>query len=66
MDTRTLLLIISPLIVIQLALQITALIDIWRHKGAKSNTPLWVVVVLLFQIFGASAYWLLGRKETTE
>ncbi len=66
MDTGTLLLILSPLIIIQLALQITALIDIWKHKGAKGYTPAWVVVVILFQILGAGAYWLMGRKEAAE
>ncbi|MFN8376571.1 MAG: PLD nuclease N-terminal domain-containing protein [Anaerolineae bacterium] len=64
MDLQTLLPLLIPLIIIQLALQISALVDIWRHKGAKSNTPVWVVVVILFQIFGAVAYFLLGRKES--
>ena len=64
MDTRTLILILAPLIVIQLALQIAALYDIYRHKGAKSNTVVWVIVVLFLQIIGAAAYFLLGRKET--
>jgi hypothetical protein len=63
MDTQTLLLILAPLIIIQLSLQAYALVDIYRHKGAKNNTPVWVVVVLLFQIFGAAAYFFLGRKE---
>lgn len=63
MDTQTLILILAPLIVIQLALQIAALYDIYRRKGAKSNTPVWVIVVVLFQIIGAAAYFLLGRKE---
>ena len=64
MDTRTLILVLAPLVIVQVALQIYALVDVWRHKGAKSNTPVWVVVILLFQIFGAIAYFLLGRKET--
>ena len=63
MDTQTLILIVAPLIIIQLALQIWALYDIWRHKGAKTATPVWVVVVVLFQILGALAYFMLGRKE---
>ncbi len=66
MDTQTLILVASPLIVIQIALQIYALFDVWRHKGAKGNTVLWVVVIVLFQIFGALAYFLVGRKESTE
>jgi heme/copper-type cytochrome/quinol oxidase subunit 4 len=65
-DTQTLILVVSPLIVIQIALQIYALVDVWRHKGARGSTILWVVVILLFQIFGAGAYFLLGRKESTE
>jgi hypothetical protein len=64
MDTQTLILILAPLIVIQLSLQIAALYDIWRHKGAKSNTLVWVLVVVFFQILGAAAYFVLGRKDT--
>jgi hypothetical protein len=63
MDTQTLILIVAPLIVIQLSLQIWALYDIWKRKGAKTATPVWVVIVVLFQIFGALAYFILGRKE---
>lgn len=64
MDTQTLIIMLIPLVVIQFSLQIYALYDIWKRKGAKNNTPVWVVVVLAFQMFGAIAYFLLGRKET--
>lgn len=65
MDIQTLILILIPVIIIQLALQIWALYDIWKHKGAKDSTLLWVVVVVLFQIMGALAYIILGRKDST-
>lgn len=64
MDTQTLILILTPLIVLQLSLQIAALYDIWRNKGAKSHTPIWIVAVIALQVVGAAVYFLLGRKET--
>ena len=66
MDTQTLILILTPLILLQVSLQIAALVDIWRHKGAKSNTLIWVIAVIALQFVGAAAYFLLGRKEADE
>ncbi len=62
MDTQIVLL-ITPLIVLQLALQIYALYDIWKNQGAKGNTVVWIVVVVAFQLLGSIAYFMVGRKE---
>ncbi len=62
MDTQTVLLIV-PLIVLQVALQIYALYDIWKKQGAKGNTVGWIVVVVAFQLLGSIAYFVVGRKE---
>lgn len=53
-----------PLIVIQLGLQIYAIVDIIRRKKTKSLPPiLWIVIVVLGEILGPIVYLLFGRAE---
>jgi hypothetical protein len=53
-----------PLAVIELALIIIALIDLFKRENMKSNTRLvWVFVIILINIFGPIAYLLFGRKD---
>lgn len=63
MDTNTLLLILLPLVLVQISVQAYALFDLWKHKGAKGNTPVWILIIVLFQIFGPLVYFLFGRRE---
>ena len=67
METQELLTILAPIIVIQVALQIFALYDIYKRQGAKDDrTLLWVIVVLVFNFVGIILYFALGRKEEVE
>ncbi len=51
-----------PLIILQLALAITALVHVLRNPSYKFGTkPMWVVVVLLFQFVGPVVYFAFGR-----
>jgi hypothetical protein len=54
-----------PLIVIQLALQIYALYDIYQHGGARPPLPTWgwVAIVVFGEIIGVMLYFAIGRKE---
>jgi hypothetical protein len=63
MDTQTFILLLAPVVVIQVALQVYCLRDIYVRGGAKGNTVLWVVVVLVGQLLGPILYLTLGRKE---
>jgi hypothetical protein len=65
MNTTTLILLLSPLIIIQVGLQIYALYDIYRRGGVREPLPtvVWVVVVLAFNLLGPIFYFVLGRKE---
>lgn len=65
LDTTTILALI-PLVIIQITVQLYALYDIYRRGGARSNTPVWVVVIVLFQLLGPIVYFALGRKEDVE
>ncbi len=53
-----------PLILIELVLMIAALIHVIKHPHYKfGNKPLWIVIVLVVQIFGPVVYFVFGRGE---
>lgn len=53
-----------PIILIELALAVTALIHVLRHPHYKfGNKPVWIVVVLFVQIIGPVVYFVFGRGE---
>lgn len=53
-----------PIILIELALGVTALIHVLRHPHYKfGNMPVWIVVVLFVQIIGPVIYFVFGRGE---
>lgn len=57
-------LLLLPLILVQLALVIWAVLD-WRRRKAtpRLSRPLWLVVILLGQIVGPVLYLVFGREE---
>lgn len=53
-----------PLIIIQLAVQIYAIVDIFKRGKTKNlNMAVWLIIVLLGEILGAVIYLLVGRSE---
>jgi heme/copper-type cytochrome/quinol oxidase subunit 4 len=55
---------IWPIVVIQLAVQIYALFDIYKRKGTKNLSSLiWVIIIVFGEIIGAILYLLFGKKE---
>lgn len=53
-----------PLIILELILDIVALVHIFKHpKYRFGNRILWIVLVLLFQPIGAVVYLLVGREN---
>lgn len=67
METQELLTILAPIIVIQIALQIFALYDMYKREGARDDrTLLWVIAVLVFNFVGIILYFVLGRKEEVD
>jgi hypothetical protein len=66
MDALEIIKIIWPLIVIQLALQIYALIDLFATKKGKTKNLTavwWAVIIILGEIVGAAVYFVVGRSE---
>jgi hypothetical protein len=54
-----------PILIIQLGLQIYALVDLFRHPDAQIKGPkwLWVIIIVLGEIIGPILYLIIARKE---
>ncbi len=53
-----------PLIILQFALAITALIHVLKHPNYKfGNKILWIILVLFIQIIGPVVYFAIGRGD---
>ncbi len=65
MDTTTWILILTPLILIQVGLMAFALYDLYKRGGARPPLPTWawVLIIVLGEMLGPVAYFVLGRKE---
>ncbi|MGD0807479.1 MAG: PLD nuclease N-terminal domain-containing protein [Anaerolineales bacterium] len=53
-----------PLIVIQLALMIVALVDIVKREKTRGPKWLWVLIVVCGEMIGPILYFVLGREES--
>lgn len=55
---------VIPLIILELALMITALLHVLRHPHYRfGNKIMWLLIVVLFQIIGPVIYFVFGRGE---
>lgn len=53
-----------PVILIEFALAITALVHVLKHPNYRfGNRVLWIIIVLCFQIIGPIVYFVFGRGE---
>lgn len=53
-----------PIIILELALMITALIHVLRHSHYRfGNKVLWIIIVVVFQIIGPIVYFAFGRGD---
>ncbi len=56
--------IIIPLIIVHLALAITALVSVLKQSQYKfGNKPIWIIIVLFIQIIGPILYFSFGRNN---
>ncbi|GEK07663.1 PLDc N-terminal domain-containing protein [Schleiferilactobacillus harbinensis] len=56
--------ILIPVIILELALMITALIHVLRHPHYRfGNKVLWIIIVVVFQIIGPIVYFAFGRGD---
>jgi hypothetical protein len=68
MDNTTILLLASPLILIQLVLMIMNLINLYKKKKMRYlNKALWLVIILLGNLIGNIVYLLIeGNKNDSD
>lgn len=56
--------IVLPILILQLTIQIIALVDLYKQKHIERNKKIiWVFVILLFNILGPIAYFIIERRE---
>lgn len=56
--------IVLPILILQLTIQIIALVDLFKQKRIERNKKIiWVFVILLFNILGPIAYFIIERRE---
>lgn len=53
----------APVILIQLVLDIYCIVNILKKGVRNLNKPIWIIIVLCVNIFGAIAYLALGRRR---
>ena len=54
---------IIPIILIELGLLITALVDVIRRPRTNGPKWLWVIIIVLVNLIGPIVYFIVGRKE---
>ncbi|MBF2346806.1 PLDc_N domain-containing protein [Listeria seeligeri] len=60
---KTQIALLIPLIILYLALLLTAIIDLARNWEVRKNPLIWLFVIIFINIFGPVAYFIFGRKE---
>lgn len=50
-------------IILYLALLLTAIIDLAKNWQTRKNPIIWLIVIIFINIFGPIAYFIFGRKE---
>ena len=67
MESATAIALIVPLAVIELALKIVALVDVWRRKDIDSEVRWgWTIVIVLVSTLGWLVYFIAGRRRHEE
>ncbi|EAC2467017.1 PLDc N-terminal domain-containing protein [Listeria monocytogenes] len=60
---KTQIALIIPVILLYFALLLTAIIDLTKNWNTRKNPIIWLIVIIVINIFGPIAYFIFGRKE---
>ncbi|MFD1030014.1 PLDc N-terminal domain-containing protein [Metaplanococcus flavidus] len=63
METSRLVLLLLPVIVIQLALMIFALVDLIRNQYINGPKWMWAIIIVVVNIIGPILYFVIGRRN---
>lgn len=58
-----LILLLSPLVLIQIGLMIAALVDLAKRERVKGPKWVWALVIILVNIIGPIVYFVAGRED---
>ncbi len=63
MDNSLIVAVVIPLLLIQVGLIVWALVDLAKRERVKGGSKIvWVLVILLFELFGPILYLAWGRE----
>jgi hypothetical protein len=54
-----------PILIIQITFQVIAIVDLARHPREEIrglSKPLWVVIIIIFEVLGPVIYFIFGKK----
>ena len=54
---------ILPLVLVQLVLMVTALVDLSKRQETRGPRWIWLLVIIFGEILGPVVYFVWGRKE---
>lgn len=54
---------ILPLVLVQLVLMVTALVDLSKRQETRGPRWIWILVIVFGEILGPVVYFVWGRKE---
>lgn len=60
---RELIPLLIPIIILQFGLMVAALIDVIKREKTKGPKWVWIVVIVLVNLFGPIIYFIAGRDE---
>ena len=63
LDWSKILPLLIPILIIQIGLQIYALIDLSRQEQVRGSKLLWILIIVLGEILGPIIYFVFARKE---
>lgn len=62
-DFSKLIPLLIPILVIQIGLQIYALVDLYRQPSVRGSKALWAVIIILGEILGPIIYFIFAKRE---
>ncbi len=62
-NIRTLIPFLIPILVLQLALMIFALVDLIRRERTKGPKWLWALIIVFVNLIGPILYFIIGRED---
>ncbi|MCH4825984.1 MAG: PLD nuclease N-terminal domain-containing protein [Planococcus sp. (in: firmicutes)] len=63
MDQTTMIMALVPIIIIQLALMIFALVDLVKNPSPNGPKWMWGIIIVVINILGPILYFVIGRKN---